>query len=82
MSLVEGRRAWEGQREERAYRRRHCQHTEYDYFLPDGWLQVRVRDPQATSHQHTYSIAGMFCSAAYLVAEASQWAQAVGSRER
>jgi hypothetical protein len=70
------RRSWEQGRERRTYRCRSCGHPEDDYFMPDGWLQVRIRDPQATPGEHTYRIVGMFCSARCLTAEAAGWARA------
>jgi hypothetical protein len=70
------RRSWEQGRERRTYRCRDCGTSEDDYFMPDGWLQVRVRDPQADPGEHTYRIAGMYCTATCLAAEAAGWARA------
>ena len=71
------RRGWEVNREQRTYRCRSCGQSEDDYFMPNGWLQVRVRDPQASPGEHTYRIVGLYDTAACLAADAGDWARTV-----
>ena len=81
MSMAGPRRSWEAERGQRTYRCRRCRHAADDFYLPDGWLQVRVRDPQATPGENTYRIVGLYCTAACLAAEAGGWAAAVEQAE-
>jgi hypothetical protein len=73
MSLTGPRREWEQSRGLRAYRCRHCQHAQDDYYMPVGWMQVRIRDPQADPDGHTYRIVGLYCTPGCLAAEAASW---------
>jgi hypothetical protein len=70
---VSPRRPWETGRERRGYRCKNCGATEDDFYLPFGYLQIRVRDPQATPDQSTYAIAAVVCSPSCLVTLAQQW---------
>jgi hypothetical protein len=81
VSLTGPRRGWEVGREARDYRCRSCGHTVEDFFMPDGWLQIRVRDPQAGPGEHTYRIVGLYCSAGCLAEDAAGWAAAVQPAE-
>jgi endogenous inhibitor of DNA gyrase (YacG/DUF329 family) len=81
VSVAGPRRAWEEGREQRPYRCRRCGTIQDDWYLPEGWLQVRTRDTQADPDGHTYVIAGLFCTARCLAGEAAGWAAAVQQAE-
>jgi hypothetical protein len=74
VSLRGPRRSWEEDREQRTYRCRRCGRREQDFYLPAGWLQVRVRNSGADRGDHTYAIVGMYDTAVCLAADARSWA--------
>jgi hypothetical protein len=80
VSLAGPRRSWEAGRERRPYRCRACGTTERDFYLPPGFLQVRVRDVQAAPGESTYAIAAVACSPACLVEIAQRWAARVADQ--
>jgi hypothetical protein len=74
VSLQGPRRGWESDRPLKAFYCRFCNYTAEDYYLPEGWLSVRVRDPQAGPSDHSYTPVGVYCSARCLSEEAAGWA--------
>jgi hypothetical protein len=78
VSLAGPRRDWEAAgRERRTYRCAACRAAEQDWYVPIGWLAIRVRDPEAAPGDNTYRVAALACSAGCLVTIAQRWAARV-----